>query len=119
MNKIQTPSLLLSALYLLLSFPLLASAQAPTITVFTETSTDLNFTTLVNKLSGIANVIIPFLIGIAFVIIVWSIFTYITHAGDAEKVAKARMSILYGILALFMMLSFWGFVMIIHTSLLG
>ncbi len=108
---------LLSTFYLLLSFPLLAFAQTPDLTVFTDTSTDLNFTTLANKFSGIANTIIPFLIGVAFVIIVWGIFKYILHAGDSEQVAKGRMYIVYGVIALFLMLSFWGFVTMIHTSL--
>ncbi len=126
MNKIQAPSLLLSTFrflratfYVLLTFPLAAFADTHTITVFTDTSTDLNFTTLANKFSGIANVIIPFLIGVAFVIIVWGIFKYILHAGDSEQVAKGRMYIVYGVIALFLMLSFWGFVTMIHTSLFG
>ena len=66
---------------------------------------------------GISNSFIPFLIGVAFVVIVWGIFKYVMHAGDSEKVAEGRRSVVYGILALFLMLSFCGFVMIIARSL--
>ncbi|MDO8619851.1 MAG: hypothetical protein Q7R64_00685 [bacterium] len=109
----------MSTVYCLLSFPLFAFAGDPsTLTVFKPSANaGLNLTTLANKFSGLANVVIPFLIGVAFVVIVWGIFKYITHAGDSEQVAKGRMAILYGIIALFLMLSFWGFVTMIHTSL--
>ena len=95
-------------------FPIIASAQ---IRIYDTPNTNLNFTTFANKLSGIANVAIPFLIGVALVVIIWGIFRYVTHAGDSEKVAEGRKTVIYGILALFMMLSFWGFVMIITRSL--
>ena len=104
--------------YLLL-VPVAVLATDPNLTVFTNTNPNLNITTLANKFSGIANVIIPFLIGVAFVVIVWGIFKYILHAGDSEQVAKGRMYIVYGVVALFLMLSFWGFVTIIHTSSFG
>ncbi len=116
-TKIQKFSSLLTTYYLLLTFPLLAFADTPDLTIFTNTNPNLNISTLANKFSGIANTIIPFLIGIAFVIIVWGIFKYILHAGDSEQVAKGRMYIVYGVIALFLMLSFWGFVTMIHTSL--
>lgn len=113
---------LVSTFYLLPStffylIPLFAGAQ--TIRIFDTPNPNLNFTVLVNKLSDIANYIIPFLIGVAFVIIIWGIFRYVRSAGDAEQIVKARMYIIYGIIALFMMLSFWGFVMIINNSLFG
>ena len=99
--------------------PLTASAQQSPIRIFNTPNASLNFTTFANKLVGISNSIIPFLIGVAFVVIVWGIFKYVMHAGDSEKVAEGRRSVVYGILALFLMLSFWGFVMIIAKSLFG
>lgn len=98
--------------------PLLASANT-TITVFNTPNPNLNFTSLVNKLSDIANAIIPFLIGAALVLIIWGIFNYVRNAGDSEKVAEGRRVIIYGIIALFLMLSFWGFVILIKNSLFG
>lgn len=99
-------------------FPLSASAQT-TITVFDTPNQNLNFTSLVDKLSDIANAIIPFLIGAALVLIIWGILSYVRNAGDSEKVAEGRRVIIYGIIALFLMLSFWGFVILIKNSLFG
>ena len=69
-------------------FPLLASAEP--IRVFTTPNQDLTFLSFAERLSGIANAIIPFLIGVAFVFVIWGIFKYIRQAGDAEKVAEGR-----------------------------
>lgn len=102
--------------YLFFLAPAVASAQY-TITIFDTPSEDLNFTVFANKLVGIANAVIPFLIGVAFVVILWGIFKYIRNAGDSEKVAEGRKAVVYGVIALFLMLSFWGFVMLITKSL--
>lgn len=87
------------------------------ISVFKPTSTTLNFTTLAQKLGDIANSVIPFLIAVAFFAIIWGIFRYVRSAGDSEKVAEGRRVVIWGVVALFLMLSFWGFVMMIKTSL--
>ncbi len=105
--------------YFMAAFPLAASAANPQITVFTTPNSTLNFSTIANKFSDIANIIIPFLIGIAFVAVIWGIFKYIRSAGDSEEVAKGRMFIVYGLVGLFMMLSFWGFVIIIKNAFFG
>jgi len=106
---------LYSIFYILYSFPLSVSA----LTIFNTPNSGLNFTTFSGKLADIANAIIPFLIGIAFVVIIWGIFKYVRNAGDSEKVAEGRKVALYGVIALFLMFSFWGFVMIIKNSLFG
>lgn len=120
-SLVSVPSSLFSNLSSLFSIlyltPLFAGAQ--TIRVFDTPNEDLSFTLIANRFSDIANYVIPFLIGVAFVVIIWGIFRYVRSAGDAEQVVKGRMYIIYGVLALFMMLSFWGFVMIISNSLFG
>lgn len=107
---------MLHVTYYMFLLPVVAFAGDP-IRIFDTPNKDLNFTVFANKLVGIANAIIPFLIGVAFVAILWGIFKYIRNAGDAEKVAEGRMAVIYGVIALFMMLSFWGFVMLITKSL--
>lgn len=114
-------SFLPSTFYLLPFLPLSASAQQqpPPITIFNTPASGLNFTTLSGKLSDIANTIIPFLVGVAFVVVMWGVFKYVRSAGDAEKLSEGRKVALWGVVAIFMMLSFWGFVMIIKNSLFG
>lgn len=78
-----------------------------------------NFTDLAGKVGEMANLIIPFLIGIAFVAILWGIAKYLRSAGDTEKVAEGRRVVIWGTIALFMMLTFWGFVTVVKNSLFG
>ena len=60
-------------------FPLLSFAQP--IRVFTTPNQGLNFLSFAQKLSDIANTIIPFLIGVAFVFVILGIFKYVRQAG--------------------------------------
>lgn len=85
--------------------------------IFQPSATTITFTSLANKFGGIANAVIPFLIGLAIVLMIWGIFKYVSAAGDAEKIAEGRKTTVYGIVALFIMLAFWGFVQIIKRSL--
>ncbi len=93
--------------------------SADPIEIFKTPATSLNFTTLSQKLADQANIVIPFLVAVAFVAVLFGIFKYIRSAGDAEKVAEGRKVVIWGVVALFLMLSFWGFVMIIKTTLFG
>lgn len=77
----------------------------------------ITFTSLANKFGEIANSVIPFLIGLAIAFMVWGIFKYVSAAGDSEKIAEGRKTTVYGIVALFIMLAFWGFVQMIKRSL--
>lgn len=107
--------LLLTSFYLL---PLLASASGK-IEIFTNPNTGLSFIGFANKIQVIANAVIPFLVGLAVVAIIWGIFKYVKSAGDAEKIAEGRKTIVYGIVALFIMVAFWGLVLAIKKSLFG
>ena len=89
------------------------------ISIFNNPRPGLNFTTLAGKLGVIANSIIPFLIGVAFVAILWGIAKYVRSAGDTEKVAEGRSVVIWGTIALFLMLTFWGFVTVLKNSLFG
>lgn len=71
---------------------------------------------LLTRLEEILNVIIPFIIGLAVFTIIWGIFIYITKAGEEEKRTEAKLYIVWGIIAVFSMLSLWGFVNILVSS---
>lgn len=79
----------------------------------------VNFTTLANKISDVANSVIPFLIGVAIAFVIFGIFRYVSAAGDMEKVAAGRTAIIWGVIAVFLMLAFWGLVIAIHNSIFG
>ena len=71
---------------------------------------------LLNKVRGILDNIVPFLIGLAVFVIIWGIIQYVFHANEEEKRVEARMYIVWGIVGVFFMLSIWGFVNILVNT---
>lgn len=79
----------------------------------------VTLTTAVNKVITDINRVIPFLVGVAFVLVLAGILKYVAAGGDNEKIAEGRRVIIWGVLILFVMLSFWGLVTVVCTSLFG
>ncbi len=80
---------------------------------FTDLSTSLDtITSLINR-------IIPLIISIALVLFLIGIVQFVTAGGDEEKRAAARGMIVFGIIALFVMVSVWGFVNILARTFFG
>lgn len=71
---------------------------------------------ILNIISNIINAIIPFVVGLAVLVIIWGIFGYITGAGDEEKRGEAKQYIIWGIIGVFVMLSIWGLVAILQNT---
>ena len=102
--------------------PLLASAAFKFFDPLTDPKAKANPPTLatsVNVVIGLINRVIPFLIGVAFVLVLAGILKYVAAGGDNEKIAEGRRVIIWGVLILFVMLSFWGLVTVVCTSLFG
>ena len=83
-------------------------------------STD--FTSIFSSLdtvTGLINRLIPLIISIALVLFLIGIVQFVTAGGDEEKRAAARGMIIFGIIALFVMVSVWGFVNILAKTFFG
>lgn len=68
------------------------------------------------RASDVLNAIVPFIIGLAILVVIWGILGYISHAGEEEKRQEAKQFIVWSIIALFIMLSIWGFVNVLVNS---
>lgn len=75
-----------------------------------------NITNILLQIQGIINVLIPFIIGLAVLVIIWGILGYISGAGDEEKRGEAKQYIIWGIIGVFIMLSVWGLVNVLVSS---
>ena len=75
-----------------------------------------NLSQLVLAATRILNQLVPFAIGLGLVVFLFGIIRYIT-AGAGEEKAAARNLMIYGIIALFVMVSVWGLVNFIGQSL--
>jgi hypothetical protein len=82
---------------LVLAMPVLASAQTGTI----QSS--------VTTIGGIVGALVPILIGIAMLAFIWGVIQYMVAKDDAAQ-KEARGVMLYGVLALFVIVAIWGLV---------
>jgi len=66
--------------------------------------------------AGIIQALIPIVIGLAVLVFLWGVLQYVLRSSDAGK-DEGRTFMLWGIIALFVMVSVWGLVNILRDSL--
>ena len=64
----------------------------------------------------IVNTLVPFIIGLAILVILWGLFGYIAHGGEEEKRAESQLFRIWGIIGLFIMVSIWGLVNVVAST---
>jgi heme A synthase len=96
----------------LMGLPVVALAQSNTFEGATGGITDL----LSQIGFWINDYIIPLLIAIAVIVFFWGIIKYIGSQGDADKRTEARGLMIWGVVALFVMVSVWGLVGILKNT---
>lgn len=67
-----------------------------------------NLTTLVTNLKGLVNSILPLLLAVGVMYFFWGLVTFIRAAGDPKKADEGKSIMIWGIVALFVMVSLWG-----------
>lgn len=68
------------------------------------------FDSIINIINGI---IIPLIVAVAGLYFMWGVISYVTAGGAEEKRTEGRNMMIYGIIALFVMISVWGLVNIL------
>lgn len=98
-----------------LAFALPAFALAQQTNFGTPLAGGTNAFNLLGVISHIFAIVIPLLITLAVIYVIVGVIRYAT-ASDGETQAKARQSILHGIIALFVIVSIWGLVAILNNT---
>lgn len=80
---------------------------------FAQVLTDINDVT--SKATSIGTLVIQIIISLTVLYIIYNVFKYLV-AGSPEGRAEGGMSILYGVVALFVIFSIWGFVYILRNT---
>jgi hypothetical protein len=93
----------LSAFALVLSVPLLTHAQ-----------TALYFRSLVTQGAVLIDLLTIVVVGLALVFFFWGLALFIFKADDENARAKGKQVMLWGIIALFVIVSIWGIVLIMR-----
>jgi len=86
--------------------PMLASAQ--------ELS---NVSTLLNSIGRLINAALPIVLGLALLGFFWGLALFIFNANNEEKQKEGKSIMIYGVVALFVMVAVWGLVRFIGTAL--
>ncbi len=90
--------------------PLVALAQG-----FNPPPQTTNVTTLFNFVNDIANWFIPFATTLAVIYFIWEVGKYVVAADDKAK-GEARKGMINGAIALFVVVSIWGIIRFIGTT---
>ena len=64
----------------------------------------------------IVNPLVISIIGLAVVYFLWGVAKYILHSGDAKAREEGRNMMIYGIIAIFVMVSMYGLVNLLKTT---
>ncbi len=97
-------NLILSGIFL----PAISFAQEEGMTAFQ----------LLGQITHWIGAVVPIIIGIGVLVFLWGVILYVLNSNDAGK-AKGRTFMLWGIIALFVMVSVWGLVRLLQNSFLG
>jgi len=71
---------------------------------------------LINAVAYVVGLIIPILIGVALIFFFWGLIQYIRNAGKKGH-ERGRKTMIAGITALFIMVSIWGIIAFLQSSL--
>ena len=94
--------------YVIMSFaPALALAQGA----------DLGgISTLVTQLGGIVAKVIPIMFALAIIYFFWGLIQFIRAAGDPKKAAEGKSIMIYGVIAIAVMVSIYGLIAWLQSS---
>jgi hypothetical protein len=83
----------------------------------TPSTTPTTWAELVNFLLGLINLIIPFIFGLLFFVIMWKIIdAWIIHADDETKRGEGKIIALTGVVVFVIMISIWGIINLLKNS---
>ncbi len=68
------------------------------------------------KFEDILRRIVPILMVLATVVFLYGVIRYVTAGGDSDKISEGRNYMIYGLIALFVMVAAWGIVAILVDS---
>ena len=72
-----------------------------------------NFAEALGVIQGLLNGLLPVLVAFAVAIFSWGVLKYIRASDNPEQRTEGRELMIYGIIAIFVMVSLWGLVNII------
>lgn len=72
---------------------------------------------LITSIGNIIEILIPLSVGVAFLVFFWGLATYIYKSADVQGKDEGRNKMIWGLVALFVMVSVWGLVRFLQQEL--
>lgn len=89
---------------LMLAVPLFANAQTA------------NLTSTIMMISTVISLLIPVAISLALLFFIWGLVIFIKNSGEEEALEEGKRKMIWGIIALFVIIAVWGLVWFIAHS---
>ncbi len=71
---------------------------------------------IIGDIKIILNAVIPVFMLAGTAVFLWGIIKYITAAGDEEKAKTAKSYIIYGLIGVLVMVTFWGIITVLANA---
>jgi hypothetical protein len=88
------------------ALPVLALAQNVDLTYLSDA---------VAQIGALVNLLVPLVIAIGLLLFIWGLVTYIAASGDEAAKEEGKRKMIWGIIALFVIVAVWGIVQILVT----
>ena len=72
--------------------------------------------TILGKVAGIIDGLTPVVVGLALLFFFWGLALFILNAGDEEKRSKGRSIMIWGVIAIFVILTVFGLVSVLQET---
>lgn len=69
-----------------------------------------DLTGFVCLLLDLIKVLVPILVGLAFLLFFWGVTKFILSAGDSKAISEGKNFMAYGVVGIFVLVSFWGII---------
>lgn len=80
--------------------------------------TPTNFTKLVDLFVELIQAALPVIAGLALLVFLWGLAKFIFRVSDDEKALEDGKNLMkWGLIALFLLLSFWAIIQVVHEDL--
>ena len=105
--------IIISLLYLAAAIPFSVSAAG-------AVSTPTNFKSFVALITGIIGKLILFIFALTFLAFMWGVIKgWVIQGGNEEGIQRGKKVVLAGIVGFVIMVSIWGILRLLQSSLLG
>ena len=98
-----------------ITFSVLASLLTPFV-AFAQAGTVQQ---LIGIVGGIIALAIPVVISLALLYFFWGLAKFILHADDESERAKGKSIMVWGIVALFVIVTVWGIIAVLQSTFIG